>query len=371
MLHFIKYKFLISIRKKEQLFWTLGFPIILATIFYFAFDGLGDIEQFHSIPVGCVEGKEELPFDYFLEELNGKYLEVQVMDEADAVEALKKSEIAGIYYSGDTPSLTVNVGNEKTVLLKTFLDNYNQNASILASIASTNPSDIQALAKQIEIPTNYMIENSFGNSASDLKMPYFLALISMAVMFGWQWGFDIMMAVQANISRIAARKSLGITNKNTMFLGELLVAVAIQFTALGLLVLYISYVLKQPLTIRPFELSILLLLGSLLGICIGLAVGGIGNMKEDTKTAILTGVSLISAFLAGLMDGAFPSLIEEHCPLINRINPATLVVKASYSIGIYQDQATFYTCIGAISLWCIILMGIAVLKMRRAKYDSI
>jgi ABC-2 type transport system permease protein len=40
------------IRSKETLFWTLLFPIVLATLFYFAFGNLNASDEFELIPIG-------------------------------------------------------------------------------------------------------------------------------------------------------------------------------------------------------------------------------------------------------------------------------------------------------------------------------
>ena len=371
MLHFMKYRFLISIRKKEELFWTLVFPLLLATIFHFAFSGLSDMEQFQAIPVAVVKHSEVVPFDSFIDEMDDTYLEVQFMKEEEAIEALEVAEITGIYYSGNTPSLTVSVNDAETMMLKSILDIYNQNASILASIGTADPSQVAVVSEEMAQQVDYLKQHSFGNEEQDLMMPYFFALIGMATLFGWTRGLEIATAIQANLSAVAARKSIAITKKIPMILGEIMVAVILQFTALVGLVLYMIFVLQLPVKVNAVEMGTVLLAGSFLGVCIGLAVGSIGTLKADTKNALLVGVSTISAFLAGLMLGTMPAILEASCPLINRINPATLIAKAIYSIATYPDATALYTCIVGIVLWCVLLITFAVCRMRRAQYDSI
>ena len=53
-LHSMKYTFLSLIRDKSQVFWCFAFPLLLGTMFNFAFGGLGEDESFSAIPVAVV-----------------------------------------------------------------------------------------------------------------------------------------------------------------------------------------------------------------------------------------------------------------------------------------------------------------------------
>ena len=52
--HCFRYYFLICIRDHSQLFWCLAFPVLLSTLFYFAFGNLTRSEKFYAIPVAIV-----------------------------------------------------------------------------------------------------------------------------------------------------------------------------------------------------------------------------------------------------------------------------------------------------------------------------
>lgn len=57
-LHVFTYRFKCLIRDRQTVFWTLLFPVILATLFNFAFSNLGKGENFKSIPVAVINNKE-------------------------------------------------------------------------------------------------------------------------------------------------------------------------------------------------------------------------------------------------------------------------------------------------------------------------
>lgn len=56
--HLFKYHFKSSIRNKSAIFWCFAFPLILATLFYFAFGNLlKESEKLEPVPVAVVEMK--------------------------------------------------------------------------------------------------------------------------------------------------------------------------------------------------------------------------------------------------------------------------------------------------------------------------
>ena len=56
--HTMKYTLLNLLRDKGQVFWCVAFPLLLGTMFHFAFGGLGSGESFCAIPVAVVMQEE-------------------------------------------------------------------------------------------------------------------------------------------------------------------------------------------------------------------------------------------------------------------------------------------------------------------------
>ena len=54
--HLYKYNLLQILRRWDDLFWALIFPIIMATLFYATF-GSSTIDNMKAIPVACVHGE--------------------------------------------------------------------------------------------------------------------------------------------------------------------------------------------------------------------------------------------------------------------------------------------------------------------------
>jgi ABC-2 type transport system permease protein len=82
-------------------------------------------------------------------------------------------------------------------------------------------------------------------------------------------------------------------------------------------------------------------------------------------------LTLFPGFLSGLMFGNMKNIIELHCPIINRINPAAVLSDAFYCLGIYNDMERFTRCILILAVMSILLLFSAFLGVRRDSYDSI
>lgn len=67
-LHFFKYQFKTLFRNKMVIFWTLVFPLALATFFNLAFSNLTASEEFETVNVALVEEQENI---YFKDTLKG------------------------------------------------------------------------------------------------------------------------------------------------------------------------------------------------------------------------------------------------------------------------------------------------------------
>ena len=88
------------LRTKSVLFWNLTFPILLGTLFYFAFSNIYGDQSSSAMKI-CIVGEnaENHPFTKVLQELtyeNGsKMMDITFSDEASALEALKDGDDNG------------------------------------------------------------------------------------------------------------------------------------------------------------------------------------------------------------------------------------------------------------------------------------
>ena len=67
--HNYKYRIKCIVKDKQMMFWTLLFPIILATLFNLAFSNLSSAENFSSINIAVVKDDEHEKNTEFIEVL--------------------------------------------------------------------------------------------------------------------------------------------------------------------------------------------------------------------------------------------------------------------------------------------------------------
>lgn len=380
MLHLLKYRFIQTVRDYPIMFWALAFPLILGTFFYFSFgsaglDGTGDYE-WDPIKVAIIEedlsSKNAESFRAFLEKLEPDTLDIQdISSESDAIKALKEETILGIYYVDDIPSLSVGKNGINESILSSLLKNYNQNAAMIQKIAMTHPEKMGAA---IEAMKDYHPETrneSLGGKTLDPNVQYFFALIAYACLSGAFLGVRSSLDSQANLSALGARRSITPTHKLKLILIDMTVLFIIHFINILVLNLYLIKVLGISLGDNIGALLIVDFMGSMIGVSLGIAFGCLSKLSTDMKLGLTVAITLIPGFLAGLMFGNMKNIIELHCPIINRLNPAAVLSDAFYCMSVYNDAHRFARSIGILAIMSALFLFIAYLGIRRERYDSI
>lgn len=380
MLHLLRYRFLQTIRNFPIMFWALIFPIILGTFFYLSFGRAGlestGESSWDEIRVAVVrEGNSSenaRAFEKFLEEMDGDMLDIQdISQEAEALGALNEETISGIFYVRDTPSLTVAKNGLNESILTSVLNSYNQNADMFQKIAMTHPENLPAAIEALEDYRETTSEVSLNGGDLNPNVQYFFALIAYACLSGAFLGVQSSEDGQANISALGARRSITPTHKLTLIMIDMAVLFTVHFFNILILCLYISKVLKISLGNDTGALLLVDFMGSMIGVCLGVAIGCLARISFTMKTAVCILFTLFPGFLAGLMFGNMKNIIELHCPVINRLNPAAVLSDAFYCMGIYNDMERFTRCLLILAVMSVLLLTIAFLGIRRERYDSI
>ncbi len=380
MLHLLRYRFLQTIRNFPIMFWALIFPIILGTFFYLSFGRAGlestGESSWDEIRVAVVrEGNSSenaRAFEKFLEEMDGDMLDIQdISQEAEALGALNEETISGIFYVRDTPSLTVAKNGLNESILTSVLNSYNQNADMFRKIAMTHPENLPAAIEALEDYRETTSEVSLNGGDLNPNVQYFFALIAYACLSGAFLGVQSSEDGQANISALGARRSITPTHKLTLIMIDMAVLFTVHFFNILILCLYISKVLKISLGNDTGALLLVDFMGSMIGVCLGVAIGCLARISFTMKTAVCILFTLFPGFLAGLMFGNMKNIIELHCPVINRLNPAAVLSDAFYCMGIYNDMERFTRCLLILAVMSVLLLTIAFLGIRRERYDSI
>lgn len=388
MLFLFKYRFMQITREFSIMFWALAFPLILGTLFYFSFGSAGlsstGESEWEAVNV-CVidntadtDNTENMPsdqtlsFSSFLNLLDGDTINIlPASSEDNALQMLNAGKITGIYYVKETPSLTVGKNGLNESILTSLLDTYNQNAAMFKKIAQTHPENLPAA---IESSSNYrqiVKEETLGGDTLDPNVQYFFALIAYACLSGVFLGVRASFDSQADLTALGARRSVTPTHKLTLILIDMLVLVVIHFVNIMILTFYIGKVLRINLGNNYSALLLINLMGSMIGVTMGLAFGSLTKLPLNVKMGLSVLITLFPSFLAGLMFGNMKNLVEQHAPLINRINPAAVLSDAYYCMGVYNDMERFNRCILTLAIMSILFLTAAFIGVRRERYDSI
>lgn len=380
MLHLFRYRFVQTIRNFSNMFWALLFPIILGTLFYLSFGSAGlestGESRWDEIKVAVVKdtdpSENAQAFEGFLTQMDGETLDIQdISTESEALSALNEETISGIFYVRDTPSLTVAKNGLNESILTSVLESYNQNAAMFREIAMTHPEKLPDALDAMNDYRNTTAEVSLGGKDLNPNVQYFFALVAYACLSGAFLGVQSSIDGQANISALGARRSITPTHKLTLILIDMAVLFIIHFFNILILCLYITHVLGISLGNDVGALLLVDFMGSMIGICLGVAIGCLARISYGMKIGVCVLFTLFPGFLAGLMFGNMKNIIELHCPIINRINPAAVLSDAFYCMGIYNDMERFTRCLVILAVMSTLLLTVAFLGIRRERYDSI
>lgn len=381
MLQIFQYTLKKLLHNRADLFWTLFFPIILASMFKLAFRNITSDETFHAIPVAIVneEGSMSESFMSVAKELgedgDDQFLDVTYCDKKQAMSLLKKQKVDGIIYAGDTVSLTVSSDMTNAALnqsiLQTFLEEFQMNYQSIAEITSTHPEKLPDALNVVQESDNYNKEVSYSKNNRDTYDQYFYNLLAMVSMYSGTAGLYICIYNQGNLSALGARKNVAPTHKMKLLLGEMSANILIRFLCLLTSFAFIVLVLKIDLTTRlPFAI-LAMFMGCVAGSSLGFFLGSIGNLSEGIKVAILMSVTMIGSFLSGLMVGSMRVLVESFCPIINKLNPCALITDMFYSLAIYDTLDRYLQNLITLLIISVILSIGGFLMTRRKKYANI
>lgn len=375
--HLYKYRLKSLLRMKEDIFWCLFFPIILCTCFFAAFSGISDkTNNFHSIPTAVVYEKENAIFKATLDAVSKsdtqgeEFLNVTETDGTSAKFLLKDGKVDAIIYVGDEISMTVAKSGLNQTAVQSFLDEFEQKSSLISDIVRENPDKLISLIGNIFSSRTYISEKKLTDSPMDEMSVYYFSLIGMAALFGGFLGNSVARQMQPNITPEGMRKSTAPVKRHTMIAAEFLAAYTLQLISMAILLFYMICVLRINLGNEAGYVALTCAAGSLAGIASGIFVGSL-PVKENVQIAIFLVYSLGSSFLSGLMVHPIKIWIEKSVPIINRINPATLIQDALYSLVIYNTHERFFTNIITLTVISVILCTLSYLMTRRKNYANL
>lgn len=376
-----KYALLRLMRNKANLFWILVFPIVLGCFFKIAFSNITASESFHTIPVAVVEGDnaDATAFHTMIEQLSGDsedaMLSATFCDDKKARTLLEKGKVDGIFYTTDTVELAVNSdlsdASINQSILQSLLTQYYLNRDLIVQILTTNPGNIESLVDSIGQSVDTRKEVSLTRNNIDTYDQYFYNLIAMACLYTAMGGINLAINNSANLSSLAARKTIAPAKRAALIGTELLAIILFESLLNVVSFLFIVTVLGVHMTTHLGLAMLTILISTTFSITFGMFLGCVGPKSEGGKTGLMFAVVMPLCFLSGLMMGTMRMVVEKYAPFVNRINPAALISDSFYALNNYDTLTRYTGNILTLLLMTALFLIISILVTRRKTYASL
>ncbi|MBS6342253.1 MAG: ABC transporter permease [Eubacterium limosum] len=368
------------LRDKALVFWTLLFPLILATLFHFAFSNILSDHNFKAIPVAVIENEDYQKNESFKETMKAVsggedsiFKLSLTSDTGKAKEWLADGTVSGIVaMTGDKPELTVTESGINQTIIKNVLDQYIRIYHTVADIAQSNPQAFaQGFMDEVGSIKDYTAAGSLTDKSLNTLLISYYALLAMACFYGAFLGLQDMVDIQANLSDKAARLAVAPTHKLKLLAINFCATLTIHFIEILILIAYMVFMLNVEMGNHIPEILLISLIGSVCGITFGTMIGVLVKGSEGLKTGILVAFTMLMSFLAGMMSPDIKYSIRLSVPWAEAVNPISQITDAFYSLYYYDGGSKFYTCIAILCIFALIFSTVTYFIIRRQQYASL
>ena len=310
-------------RDKLNLFWNTFFPMILATFFCLVIPNMG--KNFDKVNVGINKNN---PHEYILKQI--PYLNLKEVKE-DIQTDLKNKEYKA--FIEDDLSLKIISSNSEVMVVKNILDQIKQMYE-----TKINQEEI---IKNID--KEFIEDKNHGVTGVE---PILFSIIIMASLYTP-------------------------IKKSTYLINGIISALIVTSFNSTLLIIYLKLVFGITLITNYFASIITILLIMIFGITMGMFLAVALKAKTETKTMVGLGCILLMNYTSGMMGSSVTNAITSAFPLIKKINPTFYMENALLGVNIANDNSYLITMAKFIIPFTIILFGIALIYLRRHKYNDI
>lgn len=391
--HQFKYSFRTLLRNKMLIFWTFAFPIIMGLFFFLAFKDIEKNEILDIIDIAVVNN-EAFQSDEMMQEAvknlskegESQLFHTTYVSKKEAEDLLEQKKITGyVILEEDAAKVIVKESSIESTVLKFAIDEIMQMGvemeTIIASLVNDNPptftSDmkhyyetIYGKAQEMISYANVNIKDSSKNNMSYTMIEYY-TLIAMTCLYGGILGMSAMNSILANMSAKGRRVSISPNQKGSMILASLLASYVTQLIGLVILFVFLCCVIHVDFGSHFGYIILLSMVGSLAGLSLGVSTATLIKSNENTKTGIMIAITMFGCFLSGMMGITMKYIVDKNIPILNKINPASMITDGFYALYYYDVSSRYWWNIASLIIFSMIFIGCACLVLRRQKYDNI
>jgi ABC-2 type transport system permease protein len=384
--HLYFYRLKVLLRNKSLLFWTLLFPIILGLMFSIAFSNIDQAGTLESIEVGIVgeqtsesNQEQEVKKAAFIDVLKQAKTEdttlfsLKEVDEQAAKKEIESGKLAA-YFTFENASIQMNVartGISQTILqdvMNQFLQKIDMTGNLTTMDATLSEEQLASF-----LTTGSFIQERKQSENMSLKSFYFFTLMGMTILYGFMWGMRNAQDQQANQSSKGIRLSVMPQSRLLVFSANMLAGFSVFFAEVLIILGVFRFVLQIDFGQRWQWMLVVAALGALNAILLGNLLGNLfPNIGIDQKEGLGIAVTMAMSFFAGMMGSQeIKYWIDQHIPLLGKLNVVNLISESFYQLYYYQSLATLYTNL----LWLFALMLVLIVGNlffeRRVQYVSV
>jgi ABC-2 type transport system permease protein len=330
------------------LFWALAYPLVLVVIFNAAFSGMMNFEA-RNINVGVGNDNQ---IAYILKEI--EFLNIHVISDDKVLEKLESDEITA--FIDNKLNLTVIKSGINQTIVKEVVEQIKQTSMLNRPVTEINFS-VDYLADRNQKANNVAVT--------------FYALIAMVSLYGIFAGIETVSLIQANLSSVGVRINVTPLKKGHFLLAGAIDALLLNLLSNGILLLFITYVLRITLFNELFYTSILIILGNFFGVTLGIFISASNKKSSEAKILMAIAFTLFLSFFSGLMGPWIKIIIDQKAQILTRLNPISIITNNLYRLNLLGSTRSAGEGIIVLSLYCIVLILGAYLFLRRKKYDSV
>lgn len=358
-----------------------------------AFSNIENSEKLDIINIAIIKNEDfenNKAFKTSFEELSDednedRLFNTQYTTEEKAKELLDNGEIVGyMKLKEDKPTLTFATSGIDQTIFKYVTEEIEQTSDIIKNlseaeikkeITSGNYYNIdydKIYKKAIDLSKDNNVElKDISSSHLSYTMIEFYTLIAMTCLYGGMLSMVSINHTLANLSNKGKRIAVSPTKKGTIILSSLLASYIAQLIGLAILFVYTLFILKIDYGDNTGLIILLAMIGSFTGLTLGTFVGTLFKTNENAKTGILIALTMFWCYLSGMMGITMKYVVDKNVPIINKINPASMITDGFYSLYYYDTLDRYWTDIISLLIFAFVLIAISFFSLRRQKYDSI
>ena len=174
-----------------------------------------------------------------------------------------------------------------------------------------------------------------------------------------------------NMNSVGKRTSISPIHKGSLLVSSLLASLFVQLIGILLLFIFTLFIIKVDYGNNLLFVILLALAGSLAGLSLGVAISTLFKTNENAKIGILIAIVMFFCLLSGMMGITLKYVIDKNVPILNMINPASMITDGLYALYYYGKTNRYVFDLISLLIFSIVMIILSYRDLRRKKYDSI